>query len=404
MKIKHLLLFTHGLLVILSLFIVVYNVWIFSGIESDANIINQAGKLRAFSYNMVFIANRMTFEEESANPETFSLNLLQKVEAFDHLLDGLSEESAESHTLVDHPQSSNQLSQITAQWRNVFKPNYMRIAKGLTDKQACLTINGMIDSYVNAIDTMVATYSAYSKQKVVNALAVNGGLVGVIILVTLYSFVSTNQRIRKPMQALMKALKELTLVDETVSKKLEALQTDEISEMTQYFNEMMVDHLTQTLSRRSGLAKLNQMLRRDNRRAVKLSLCFLDINGLKTVNDYLGHKYGDELIVSVAEGIKDEIRDGDFVIRMGGDEFLVVFDGIDQVNAENIWTRILDRYQCINDQELRPYQISVSHGIVEYDHCEKSEVDLLIKRADDKMYLEKKYFKEALNIQVIRQI
>jgi diguanylate cyclase (GGDEF)-like protein len=119
------------------------------------------------------------------------------------------------------------------------------------------------------------------------------------------------------------------------------------------------------------------MVQYDNRRHLKLSLCFIDINGLKEVNDQLGHQFGDELIVSTVDGIKVEIREEDFIIRMGGDEFLVVFNGIDCETAEKVWMRIKHRYDQINIEENRKYMISVSHGIVDYGNDEISEVELL---------------------------
>ena len=135
---------------------------------------------------------------------------------------------------------------------------------------------------------MVASFSIYARGKITRALTINGGLVLVIIAVTFYSFVSTNNRIRKPMKILMRELKDLSLIDDEVSK-------------------------------------LSRMLQYDNRRHLKMSLCFIDIKGLKEVNDQLGHQFGDELIVSAVEGIKHEIREEDFIIRMDGDAFLVVF-------------------------------------------------------------------------------
>ena len=75
---------------------------------------------------------------------------------------------------------------------------------------------------------------------------------------------------------------------------------------------------------------------------------------------------------------------------------------INEEVSEKVWDRINNRYQDINDNEDRAYVISVSHGIVEYDNFQKSEVELLIKNADDKMYLEKKHIKEELKIKIIK--
>ena len=63
---------------------------------------------------------------------------------------------------------------------------------------------------------------------------------------------------------------------------------------------------------------------------------------------------------------------------------------------------ILQKYQEINDNENRPYIISVSHGIVEHDKTQDSEIDTLIKIADNRMYEEKRYIKNDLKIKVIR--
>ena len=160
------------------------------------------------------------------------------------------------------------------------------------------------------------------------------------------------------------------------------------------------DHLTKTLNQRAGITRLNKLFSEDNRRHLVVSLCFIDINGLKEVNDRLGHKMGDELITTVAEVIKKIIREQDFLVRLGGDEFLIVFNGIDISTAENIWKRIIEAYDKINTVEQRAYNISVSHGIVDFENKQKTNVDDLINTADEKMYQEKQIVKK--NLQVVR--
>lgn len=158
------------------------------------------------------------------------------------------------------------------------------------------------------------------------------------------------------------------------------------------------DPLTKTLNRRAGIVKLNDLLPADERRHFIASLCYIDINGLKEVNDTLGHKLGDELIVSVAEVIKETIRAQDFLVRLGGDEFLIVFNGIDTEMAETIWQRIVQAYEQINQDGNRPYIISVSHGIIDFGNKHKTHVDDLISAADEKMYNEKQNIKAGLNV------
>ncbi len=232
----------------------------------------------------------------------------------------------------------------------------------------------------------------------------NGIMSIITILAAVFSFSFINNGIRKPIDLLMKNLKELSYLDDDLAKKIESISKDEISVMEGYFNELIYDSLTKAYNRRSGLSKLNRMFQHMDRRQSTISLCFIDINGLKKVNDELGHKYGDDLIVSTVDTIRNTIREDDFIIRLGGDEFLIVFDGINEDTAETIWSRILDAYEEKNLEKSKPYIISVSHGIVEYNNIQKLAIDDLIREADEKMYLEKRMIKEDLKISVIRDI
>lgn len=163
---------------------------------------------------------------------------------------------------------------------------------------------------------------------------------------------------------------------------------------TKFFSRY--DVLTNVYNRRAGTDKLDDMLLAKERKNFLLSLCFVDVNGLKQVNDILGHKHGDELLKTVTGVIKDQIRESDFIARMGGDEFLVVFPRIDGESAENVWKRIVKQFDMINEQEDRHYLISVSHGIV-FCGGEKSctTTDNMIKAADEKMYDEKRFIKKS---------
>lgn len=167
-------------------------------------------------------------------------------------------------------------------------------------------------------------------------------------------------------------------------------------ETIKYYSEY--DSLTNTYNRRAGIDKLNLMFPSSERRHFMVSLCFIDINGLKEVNDTLGHMYGDELISTVTDIIKKIIRDHDFVMRLGGDEFLIVFNGIGIDIAESVWERIVKSYEHINETENRPYIISVSHGIIDYDNMQSYNIDELISSADEKMYEEKQVMKKGLTV------
>ncbi|NLY85451.1 MAG: GGDEF domain-containing protein [Tissierellia bacterium] len=125
------------------------------------------------------------------------------------------------------------------------------------------------------------------------------------------------------------------LIDEDLSKKISLSKKNELSIMSSYIDELVYDGLTKVYNRRSGIPKLSRMISSHDGYKV-FSLCYIDINGLKKVNDELGHKYGDDLILTVVKVVKRNIREDDFVIRLGGDEFLIVFQEAGLPIAKNI--------------------------------------------------------------------
>lgn len=152
------------------------------------------------------------------------------------------------------------------------------------------------------------------------------------------------------------------------------------------------DSLTKVYNRRAGITKLCQVSRENT------CICFIDINGLKQVNDNLGHKLGDDLIINAINIIKDNIRKEDFIIRFGGDEFIIVFNDMTTIQAENKWSYIVDCYNEFNKKNEKPYIISVSHGIVSVHTLKRIQIDDFIKIADEKMYNEKHIIKQSLKV------
>lgn len=163
-------------------------------------------------------------------------------------------------------------------------------------------------------------------------------------------------------------------------------------EKIKYFSEY--DAMTGVLNRRAGFELLNKIYRDFMKGKGKVSICFSDINGLKEVNDNLGHEAGDELILTMVNQIKKNIRESDFIIRLGGDEFLIIFVDSDREQAENIWNRIHNDLRGINEMENRKYIISASHGIEEFKFNSDEYIDEIINLADEKMYNEKRIIKK----------
>ncbi len=116
-----------------------------------------------------------------------------------------------------------------------------------------------------------------------------------------------------------------------------------------------------------------------------LSLIMGDVNGLKLVNDALGHLHGDKLLVEVASRIQATCRQNDIVARWGGDEFLVLLPR----TQENIATNISERIRIsVEGWELEGIQVSISLGTATKETMSENMDDVL-SRAEERMYRNK---------------
>jgi diguanylate cyclase (GGDEF)-like protein len=159
-----------------------------------------------------------------------------------------------------------------------------------------------------------------------------------------------------------------------------------------------IDSLTGVYNRRKGFDMLEAILSDYDE---QLSICFIDVNGLKVVNDTLGHEAGDKLLQTSAELLKQKIRNEDVLCRFGGDEFVIGFVGTTPQEAEVIWKRILEGVQRFNQTEETAFIISLSHGVSGISELSQVNLEALIHLADERMYREKAVIKR--NLQVIRR-
>jgi diguanylate cyclase (GGDEF)-like protein/PAS domain S-box-containing protein len=156
------------------------------------------------------------------------------------------------------------------------------------------------------------------------------------------------------------------------------------------------DMMTGVLNRRAGLKFLEQGLHLARRKHYKLSICFIDVNNLKWVNDTIGHHEGDEMIRTVCDLLKESLRASDSICRLGGDEFLIILPDCPLSTAKVQWTRFLRRLTAFNKAGKKTYPVSVSHGFAEYEPNEVvPRINDFINLADERMYEEKKKSKAS---------
>ncbi|MFN4115327.1 MAG: putative bifunctional diguanylate cyclase/phosphodiesterase [Inhella sp.] len=146
------------------------------------------------------------------------------------------------------------------------------------------------------------------------------------------------------------------------------------------------DPLTGLMNRSAFLEQLQAALQRAEREAQKLALLFIDLNNFKRVNDSLGHLEGDRVLVTVAERLRACLRAGDHVARFGGDEFVVLLDGIHvRDDALVVLQALLSVVEVPVETRGRSLSVTPSIGIAIYpEHGDSA--DLLIQHADTAMY------------------
>jgi diguanylate cyclase (GGDEF)-like protein len=136
------------------------------------------------------------------------------------------------------------------------------------------------------------------------------------------------------------------------------------------------DYLTGALRRRAGLRALTRELARARRAQQPLLVAFVDVDGLKAINDAHGHAAGDAVLRAVATSLQDMLRGYDVVVRYGGDEFVCILCG--QSSAE-----VSNRFESLIADFVRVHDMRLSVGFAESDADELPEQ--LIARADAAM-------------------
>ncbi len=149
------------------------------------------------------------------------------------------------------------------------------------------------------------------------------------------------------------------------------------------------DALTGLANRAYLMERLEQALLKAERNGVSVAVLFFDLDRFKYVNDLFGHEAGDRLLQTVAERLLACTRKDEVVARIGGDEFVVVLEGIrDELQAVEVLRRLQHRLTQVYDLCGEPFHPSASIGMTLFPRDGESPSSLL-KAADGRMYLAK---------------
>ncbi|MEO5857830.1 MAG: diguanylate cyclase [Pyrinomonadaceae bacterium] len=172
-----------------------------------------------------------------------------------------------------------------------------------------------------------------------------------------------------------------------------AIDVTELVEAQQQLRELsLTDELTGLLNRRGFLTLAEQQLRLERHAGTArgLTLLFGDMDGLKTINDTLGHEAGSEAIVSLAQVLTSVVRSSDLVARWGGDEFVILSVGAAEDNIRLMFERIETAIAEYNDTSGKAYQVACSIGVAPVTLDGNRSFEEMISEADQAMYMEKK--------------
>ena len=145
------------------------------------------------------------------------------------------------------------------------------------------------------------------------------------------------------------------------------------------------DPLVPLANRRGMLRELETMIARHARYGTPAAILFVDLDGLKILNDSFGHICGDAALVNVAEKLLEGTRATDCVARLGGDEFCILLDNAEEKSAFETAERLVDLIACEDFLfEGSPMPLSVAIGVT---LIEKDDTpDTVLARADKAMY------------------
>ncbi len=169
-----------------------------------------------------------------------------------------------------------------------------------------------------------------------------------------------------------------------------AAQAAQLTEQAQELERLMlVDDLTGLYNRRGLQIVGEQALYKARRDGTGVVLLFLDLDGLKQINDQHGHSAGDKAIRALADVIREVTRESDIAARVGGDEFAMLLFDEDGQAAASVVERIERGAATARERNSLQCELSASVGVCEIDPRTPGSIEDLLEQADRSMYHEK---------------
>ena len=233
-------------------------------------------------------------------------------------------------------------------------------------------------SFLIGMDEIVFTYEAESEERIKSLRTLE-------LLILLLTFLTLTLEIIFIFRPFEKRLKSLFA---ELHEKMDELATEithrkNAEKKLEYY--AYTDSLTGVLNRRLGIMRLEYLLKVNKRHKENLTVCFIDLDGLKDLNDTYGHAVGDSYIKTITEVFSNSIRDTDIVCRYGGDEFLIIFPDCEVSEAQLCIDRIENQLEKVQGE----IQYKFSYGLHQVSPEQEMNIESIIEIADMLMYQQK---------------
>jgi len=159
---------------------------------------------------------------------------------------------------------------------------------------------------------------------------------------------------------------------------------------TALHTKTLVDELTGLYNRRGFISLARQQIKTAERMGRDVVHVFLDVDGMKQINDTFGHRDGDLALIETADILRETFRESDVLARMGGDEFAVLALETSPLAADALLERLRRQLGERNGRGHRPYALSFSVGSTRHAAGTPCLLDELLARADGLMYAQKR--------------
>lgn len=149
------------------------------------------------------------------------------------------------------------------------------------------------------------------------------------------------------------------------------------------------DELTSLYNRRGFTTLAEQQLKVSDRKGRATTLSFIDLDGMKNINDRFGHQAGDRALIDTANILKRTFRESDIIARIGGDEFAVMSGEAGTEDSDALQNRLQRNLEEYRQESEAEYSLELSMGTVDYHPGSPLSLEQLINKADERMYEQK---------------